>query len=443
MLAFLFPGQGSQFIGMGKSLADQYEVARQTFEEADQILGRRLSAICFEGSEDLDLTVNAQPAILVTSVAAYRVLTQETGLHPTVVAGHSLGEISALTCVDSIDLATALTLVQTRADLMQNAVPAGAGAMLAIMGLPPDDVTEICEQAAESDVLSIANYNGPGQLVVSGHRAAVERADALAIAQGAVTRALKVSAPFHCPLMEPASEAFSEQIKGVRFQQPRVPVIDAASGDIAREAAGTGQRIADQVKAPVRWDAVMQRLMAMSVRASIEVGPGSRLSSLLLRGESAIETFSFGDADGLRRIAEFAEKQPLFPQPLGYWKIDDRGHCFNSQDLSVVWAGSEHLEKIDNVRWIQATNGSWMRKYGTMALVSADGAFEVFDSEEWYPREDGAFVRHDLSRIISPNAGIEDLIPDDWLVTTGGGIKKKDGTRIIWPDGAEWKFNDT
>ncbi len=425
---------------MGKALADRYSIARQTFEEADQVLGRKLSEICFTG-DDMNLTANAQPALLTASVAAYRVLTTETGIHPTVVAGHSLGEISALTCAGSMDFAAALALVQTRASLMQEAVPPGIGAMLAIMGLPDDSVAEICSLAAESDTLTIANHNGSQQLVVSGHAKAVQRADKLAIARGAVTRPLSVSAPFHCPLMEPAAKSLAEYLANMEFQTPRVPIVDCSSGDIVRTAATMGSRIAAQVSAPVRWDKVMHTLAAFNIGTAVEVGPGKRLSSLLRREESVARTMACSTPEDITEIVGWAGERPILRKPLGYWQMDNRGNSFNKQDLLVAWAGAENAEKIDTTRWISGQGGSWMRRYGTMAMVSAQGTLEVFDSDHWFPREDGAYVRRDHSRIIGPDGGIEELVAQDWLVSAGGTMRKVDGTRIIWPDGQEWSFN--
>ncbi|VBA62414.1 ACP S-malonyltransferase [Mycobacterium attenuatum] len=440
MLAFIFPGQGSQVAAMGKALADRYPIARQTFEEADDVLGRALSQTCFSG-EDLDLTVNAQPALLTTSVAAYRVLTTETGLHPTVMAGHSLGEISALTCAGSTEFASALSLVQQRAVLMQQAVPPAAGAMLAIMGLAQDAVAEICSTAAQTEIVEIANHNGSGQLVVSGHADAVQRANALATDRGAVTRKLAVSAPFHCQLMQSAATQLADRLADIEFLPPRVPIIECSSGTIVRTGSGIAERIAAQVSAPVRWDKVMNGLAALKIDTTIEVGAGKSLSSLLRRERSVAHTMVCANPDDVSSLGELAERWPILQRPLGYWQIDDHGHSVNGEDLLVMWAGADTAEKVDNTRWAAGRGGAWMRRYGTMARISAQGTLQVFDSEHWLPREDGAYVRRDGSCIIKPDAEIEEFAAQEWLVSTAGTMSKTDGTRIIWADGQEWNFD--
>jgi malonyl CoA-acyl carrier protein transacylase len=442
MLAFLFPGQGSQFSGMGKSLAQQFPLARRVFEEADEVLGRRVSDACFGNAEDLDLTVNAQPAILAASVAAYRVLTEETGLHPTVVAGHSLGEISALTCVGAIDFATALELVHVRATVMQDAVAPSEGAMLAVMALPLEEVNAICDRAREGDVLEISNYNGFHQFVVSGHRDAVARAEAMAIDAGGVARPLEVSAPFHCSLMESAAAAMGEYLSRVEFRQPAIPFLDMASGRILRDSESTGLRLARQVRTPVRWDAVMHTLVSLQIDRCIEVGPGRGLCSLLRHDAPQIAALAFGEADDLGPILSALSEAPTAARPLGHWQLDSHGNSFNAAEMAVVWAGQQHAEGVDGTRWIPGTTGSWMRRFGHLAVVTPERTLEVLDPEHWFARADGAFVRRDLSCIMLPDGSIEHLVPDEWSISDEAVMTRKDGTRTLWPDGLEWRFDN-
>lgn len=442
MLAFLFPGQGSQFSGMGKSLAQGFPLARQVFEEADEVLGRRISDACFGAAEDLNLTVNAQPAILATSVAAYRVLTEETGLHPTVVAGHSLGEISALTCVGAIDFATALKLAHARATAMQDAMAPGEGSMLAVMALPLEEVNTICDRAREGDVLEISNYNGSRQFVFSGQRDAVARAEALAIDAGGVARLLKVSAPFHCSLMEPAAAAMSDYLSRVEFRQPAIPVLDTASGRVIRGSESTGSRLARQVRAPVRWDEVMQTLVSLQLNRCIEVGPGRRLCSLLRHDAPQITALAFGEADDLGPILAASPEMPAAARPLGHWKLDSHGNSFNAAEMAAVWAGQQQAEAVDETRWIPGAVGSWMRRFGPLAVVTPEKTLEVLDPEHWFARADGGFVRRDLSCIMSPDGPTEHLVPDEWSISEEAVMTRNDGTRTIWPDGMEWRFDD-
>lgn len=283
-LAFVFPGQGSQKVGMGRDWAEAFPESRAVFEEADRVLGFELTRLCWEGpEEELTLTANLQPALVATSVAILRAV-ETTGARPAAVAGHSLGEYSALVAAGTLELADALRLTRRRGELMQEAVPVGEGAMAAILALPDDAVREIVAEAAGGDVLSVANLNAPGQVVVAGHRAAVERAVELARERRGKPRMLPVSAPFHCPLMRPAREGLEPLLAETAFRDPAVPVVTnvdarpAASGDAAREA------LARQVDGPVRWvESVEWMTDQAGVTAFVEVGPGSVLLNTIKR----------------------------------------------------------------------------------------------------------------------------------------------------------------
>jgi len=281
-LAFLFPGQGSQLVGMGKELAEVHPVARQAFEEADEALGYKLSQLCFEGPEEkLGLTEVTQPAILAASVAAWRVLNAK-GLTPTYVAGHSLGEYSAHVAAGTIAFADAVRTVRNRGKYMQEAVPVGVGAMAAILGMDLEKVTVVCDHAAQGEVCQPANINSPEQIVISGHAAAVERATKLADEHGAKrAKILPVSAPFHCSLMKPAQDRLAADLHSVSFRKPAVPVVcnvDAASLD---DADRSRDALIRQVTGPVKWEQSMRMLIAQGVRTFVEVGPGQVLSGLM------------------------------------------------------------------------------------------------------------------------------------------------------------------
>lgn len=282
-IAFLFPGQGSQKVGMGREWADAFPEARATFDEADEVLGFSLSQLCFEGPEDeLQLTANTQPALLACSVAMARAAASR-GLAPMAVAGHSLGEYSALVVADAVDFPTALRLVRRRGELMQEAVPVGLGAMAAVMGLEAEAVAEIASEASTPDeVCALANLNSPLQAVVAGHRSAVERAVELAQARGARrSKLLPVSAPFHSPLMRPAREALTPDLEAAVFFDPKIPVI--TNVDAAPVATGAAARdaLVRQVDGTVRWTESIRWLRAEGgVEVFLEVGPGVVLTGL-------------------------------------------------------------------------------------------------------------------------------------------------------------------
>ena len=281
-IAFLFPGQGSQAVGMGKELAALYPVARQTFDEADSALGYKLSQLCFEGPEEkLRLTEITQPAILTMSVAAQRVL-REKGISPRFVAGHSLGEYSAHVAADSLDFADAVRTVRNRGKYMQEAVPVGQGAMAAVLGMPLAEVERICKQAAQDDICSPANINSPEQIVISGSKPAVERAAELAKACGAKRAImLPVSAPFHCALMQPAQDRLGKDLQNLTFHRPQLPLVKNVDGELTQDSEVSRQALVSQVTGAVQWVRSMQTLIAQGVELFIEVGPGKVLCGLL------------------------------------------------------------------------------------------------------------------------------------------------------------------
>jgi [acyl-carrier-protein] S-malonyltransferase len=299
-IAFVFPGQASQYPGMGKELADQYPTAKAVFDEADKALGFSISQMCFSGSEEeLKLTANTQPAILTVSVAAYRVLV-EKGIKPDFVAGHSLGEYSALVAAGSLKFSDAVQVVRQRGTYMQQAVPAGEGAMAAIMGLSPAVVLDACKRAAEGKVCSAANLNSPEQTVISGHADAVKRAVEIASQLGAKRAVmLPVSAPFHCSMMMPAQEKLEKDLKKIEFAPLRVPLVtnvDAdteTSGDEARDA------LIRQVTMAVRWEESVRELIDEGVNTFIEVGPGRVLTGLMRQIERSVGTLNVEDEKSL------------------------------------------------------------------------------------------------------------------------------------------------
>jgi [acyl-carrier-protein] S-malonyltransferase len=301
-IAFLFPGQGSQAVGMGKELSDNYAVARRTFEEADETLGYRLSQVCFEGPEEkLKLTEITQPAILTVSVAALRVL-QEKGLKPDFVAGHSLGEYSAHVAAGTLTFSDAVKTVRNRGKYMQEAVPVGVGAMAAILGIPLDKVIELAADAAQGEVCQAANINSPDQIVISGNSGAVERAIKLANERGAKKAvSLPVSAPFHCALMQPAQDRLVADLNTLSFQNPSCPVICNVDAEAITSAEAARNALVRQVTGAVKWEPSVRLLIDQGVGLLIEVGPGKVLWGLMRQIDRSKTCLTVGDEASLQK----------------------------------------------------------------------------------------------------------------------------------------------
>jgi [acyl-carrier-protein] S-malonyltransferase len=304
--AFLFPGQGSQVVGMGKNLFEEFPVARKTFDEADDALGKKLSQLCFEGPEDqLRLTENTQPAILTVSVAAYRVL-EEKGVKAGFVAGHSLGEYSAHVAAGTISFAHAVRTVRNRGKYMQEAVPLGTGAMAAILGMSLDAVGAVCGDAAQGQVCEPANINSPDQIVLSGHAAAIERAVKLAQERGAKRAILlPVSAPFHCSLMKPAQERLAVDLLKLTFAAPKIPVVCNVYAKPVEDAGSSREALVRQVTGSVNWSDSMQLLITREVQTFVEVGPGKVLCGLMRQIDRSKKCMNVEDEASLQKTMEY------------------------------------------------------------------------------------------------------------------------------------------
>jgi len=302
--AFIFPGQGSQYPGMGKELAETFSVARQVFEEADDALGFKLSAICFAGSdEELKLTATTQPAILTTSVAVLRVLQQETGLSADFLAGHSLGEYSALVCSGALAFADAVRTVRARGTFMQEAVPLGTGTMAAMLSVEKDELEDICREAAQGEVVSPANFNSPGQIVIAGGTAAINRAIEIAKGRGfRKAMLLPVSAPFHCAMMKPAADRLADVLAAITVSDMSRPVVANATALPNSDKEQVRPLLVTQVCAPVLWEQSVSAMVGQGVSRFIEIGPGKVLCGLVKRITKEAESANIEDIAGLKAL---------------------------------------------------------------------------------------------------------------------------------------------
>ena len=302
MIAFLFPGQGSQAVGMGKAFHDSSKSARAVFEEANDALGFDLAGLIFEGPEtELALTANTQPAVLTASVAAAAACA-ERGLDPAITTGHSLGEYSALVVAGALPFAEAVRVVRRRGELMQDAVPVGVGAMAAIMGMDLAAVEGVCAESANGEVVQVANVNSTGQVVIAGHRTAVERAVALAASRGGKKSVmLPVSAPFHCALMAPTAERLAPMLRGMTVADPRIPVVRNVDAGVTRAGVDVTPFLLRQIASPVRWTDCVRRLVDEGATSFVEVGPGRVLTGLLRRIVDGARGLAVEDPAGLER----------------------------------------------------------------------------------------------------------------------------------------------
>jgi [acyl-carrier-protein] S-malonyltransferase len=307
--AFVFPGQGSQFAGMGREIADASPAARRVYEEVDEALGFSLSKLCFEGpEEDLKLTENTQPAILATSIAILEAIRERGAEEPDLVAGHSLGEYSAIVCAGGLNVKEAASIVRSRGRFMQEAVPVGQGAMAAILGPSLEEIEALCAEASEGEVVSPANVNAPGQIVIAGTRGAVERAIALAKSRG-VRRALPlpVSAPFHCALMKPAEERLTPVLEAADFHALYVQLVTNVDASPVGTTHAVRNALVRQVSSPVRWVDSIRQMIAMGASRFVEIGPGNVLAGLIRRIDPSVETLSVSDLASLEAFTSGGE----------------------------------------------------------------------------------------------------------------------------------------
>jgi [acyl-carrier-protein] S-malonyltransferase len=305
-VAWCFPGQGSQFVGMAKDVADAFPAAREVFDRADQALGDKISTLCFEGPEEaLVLTRNTQPAIVTTSMAVLAALRARTNVPaPVSAAGHSLGEYSALVASGALTLEDAVRIVRLRGEAMQEATPPGSGAMAAVMGLSPDKLDAICEEAAQGEVVSSANYNAPGQIVIAGHAAAVARASKLVAERQGKAIPLKVSAPFHCSLMAPAARTLAARLETVAILPLAFPVLANVDARPNQDAARVKELLVKQVDHPVRWEETVRAMADAGVTHILEIGPGKVLAGLVKRIAKSIEVLPVGTIEGIEAASK-------------------------------------------------------------------------------------------------------------------------------------------
>lgn len=304
--AFVFPGQGSQYAGMGRDVAEKYTAAKKVFDDIDAVLGYSISKLCFEGpDEQLKLTENTQPAILAVSSAIHAVLEELGATRRDLVAGHSLGEYSAIVSVGGLTPAEAAHIVHLRGKFMQDAVPVGTGGMAALIGPSVDDARAICEEAAQGEVLSVANINAPGQIVIAGTKAAVDRAITVAKQRG-VRRALPlpVSAPFHCALMKPAEERLRPVLESAHVKDLWLSLVSNVDASPIGTATAVRNALLRQVASPVRWVESIKKMIAMGVRRFVEVGPGSVLAGLIKRIDPSVETINVSDVPSIEAFVE-------------------------------------------------------------------------------------------------------------------------------------------
>jgi [acyl-carrier-protein] S-malonyltransferase len=302
--AFIFPGQGSQHVGMGKEFYENFSVARRVFEEAEDSLRFSISKLCFEGPEEtLKLTENTQPAMLTASIAALRVLETEKGITPQFSAGHSLGEYSALVASGALAFPEAIRIVRLRGKFMQEAVPVGEGAMAALLGMEREQVERLCEEVSSGEVLTPANFNCPGQIVIAGHSKAVERAIEKVKQEGKKAVLLPVSAPFHSPLMKPAGERLEKALEEISVNDLKIPVVTNVEAEVNTLKERVKGLLVAQMSSPVRWEESMRKMCEKGIEKVLEIGPGKVLSGLMKRIDSRIEAGNLEDLQTLRKIS--------------------------------------------------------------------------------------------------------------------------------------------
>jgi [acyl-carrier-protein] S-malonyltransferase len=308
-IAFIFAGQGAQYVGMGKELADNIPVCREVFEEADKALGFEISKICFEGTkEELDRTENTQPAILTTSIAALKAL-EESGIKPDVVAGLSLGEYSALVCSGVLNFSDAVKLVKKRGKFMQEAVPAGVGTMAAILGLGAEDVKAVCAEANDLGIVEPANFNCPGQIVIGGEIEAVKLASDKAKERGGKVIPLSVSAPFHTSMLKPAAIKLEEELKAVKLDEIKTPVVTNVTGDYVKESVNIKELLKKQVMSSVLWENSVKRMIEDGVDTFVELGPGKALSGFVKKIDRKAMVVNVEDLKSLEKALEILNSQ--------------------------------------------------------------------------------------------------------------------------------------